>query len=355
MSASPSPRPVVRPSFHQRHPMARCLPGFLFFVSIVSVGFYQPVSAAGLPQGHGLSAKYPGDKGIGKDRSVLFAEDFEGGTLTDIAERWNDVSNHERKVLDLSADVPKGSSGNRSLQVTATLGQDTGGHLYKRLPREVRQVYARFYVKFAQEADYIHHFVHLGGYRPATTYPQGGAGVRPRGDERITVGIEPFGNYGQHPPPGAWNFYAYWHEMKVSADGKYWGNSITPPTPALVPRNQWQCVEVMLKLNRPGRSDGELALWLDGQPAMQIAKGIRRGPWSGMGFGLAKEDGEPFEGFNFRTHKDLKINFFWLLHYVTENAARQNRRETPTRPNRVWFDDIVVSTKYVGPIKGAGP
>ena len=42
-------------------------------------------------------------------------------------------------------------------------------------------------------------FVTLGGYRPATTYPQGGAGERPRGDDRITAGIEPWGDYGRYP------------------------------------------------------------------------------------------------------------------------------------------------------------
>src|SRR5438034_7747503 len=40
-------------------------------------------------------------------------------------------------------------------QMTATLGENTGGHLYTRLPREVDKAYARFYVKFAADAAYI--------------------------------------------------------------------------------------------------------------------------------------------------------------------------------------------------------
>ena len=44
------------------------------------------------------------------------------------------------------------------------------------------------------------------------------------------------------------------------------------------------------------------------------------------------------------------MNFFWLLYYVTENAARQNHVTNAPRTNRVWFDNIVVSTAYVGPI-----
>src|SRR2546428_202355 len=83
-----------------------------------------------------------------------------------------------------------------------------------------------------------------------------------RGIERVTVGTEPFGEYGKYPPPGAWFFYAYWHEMKGSADGKYWGNGLRPAQPQLVPKDTWQCVELMLQLNSaPEKHDGELALW----------------------------------------------------------------------------------------------
>ena len=61
--------------------------------------------------------------------------------------------------------------------------------------------------------------------------------------------------------------------------------------------------------------------------------------------------GEPFEGFRWRTSPDLKLNFLWLLHYVTEGSYRQNRVEDADPVNRVWFDDVVVATRYVGPIK----
>jgi len=305
-----------------------------------------------LPQGTGLSAKYPGDKGIAKDPRVLLAEDFETGSLADLGKRWESVSNEGGKVLAFSNDVPPGSEGKRSIQMTATLGENTGGHLYTRLPREVEKVYARFYVKFPSDAEYIHHFVHLGGYHPSTPYPQGGAGVRPKGNERMTVGIEPFGFGGSAPPPGLWNFYAYWPEMKISADGKYWGNSLRPPKPTQVPTGRWQCVEVMMKCNStPNQRDGELALWLDGKLQAHFYKGAPRGPWTGLGFALLDRGGEPFEGFRWRTSKDLKINFFWLLHYVTESAMRRNRVAEPKRENRVWFDNIVVSTTYIGPIK----
>ena len=312
----------------------------------------QPLSAAppADPPPTGLAAEYPGDAGIARDPRVLLAEDFEQGDVEDLKKRWTEISNKDGKVVAVVDDASAGA-GRRALRMTATLGENTGGHLYKLLPREVDRYYARFYVKFDPAGGYIHHFVHLGGYRPATRWPQGGAGERPRGDERITVGIEPHGRYGTCPPPGAWCFYNYWHEMKISAGEKYWGNAISPDAPLQIQPGRWQCVEVMVKLNSTREAaDGELALWLDGREAMRIAKGTPRATWSGMGFDLPKEGGEPFEGFRWRTSTDLKLNFFWLLFYVTENAPRQNKVAHPPNVTRVWFDHIVVATDYVGPV-----
>lgn len=304
-----------------------------------------------LTEGYGLSAKYPGDINISSDPSIIFSENFESGNMDEILKHWSSVSNKDGKVLSLSSDNPKDSFGKYSIQMTATLGENTGGHLYRRFSEGLDKVFARFYVKFAEDAEYIHHFVHLGGYNPATPWPQGGAGERPQGHERITVGIEPTGHYGKYPAPGVWNFYAYWHEMKISADGRYWGNGLNPIQPAVIPKNQWICVEVMLKMNSaPDIPDGELALWIDGRLIAHFVKGVQRSKWTGMGFSLVEKDGEPFEGFRWRNNNDLKINFFWLLHYVTENAVRQNKVNNPNPINRVWFDDIIISRSYVGPI-----
>lgn len=294
---------------------------------------------------------FPAISDIQNNEDILFYEDFEGGSIEEICKHWDSVSNQDNKVLKLSDDVSPDSLGKHSLQMTATLGENTGGHLYVRLKRPVDQVYARFYVKFAEDAEYIHHFVHIGGYNPSTSWAQGGAGECPNGDERITVGIEPHGDYGRFPAPGIWSFYNYWQEMKISADGRYWGNALRPSQPLIIPRNKWQCVEVMIKLNsEPDISDGELALWIDGKLVANFYKGVKISKWTGMGFNLVEDGGETFNGFRWRKSNDLKINFFWLLHYVTENAMRQNNVSNPKRKNTVWFDDIVVSTKYIGTI-----
>lgn len=327
---------------------------YLILLLALSVGLTSSLDGqetTALPTGLGISRNYPSDIGIGSDPEVLLHEDFETDTLQQILDRWESVSNDDNRVLELSTDVPADSGGRQSLMMTATLGENTGGHLYRRLPSEIERAFLRFYVKFDDPADYIHHFVHLGGYRPSTAWPQGGAGSRPKGDERFTVGIEPTGSGGRFPPPGTWNFYTYWCEMKPSADGRSWGNGLLPARPQPIPAGTWQCVEIMLQLNSSSElRDGELALWIDGELQMHIAPGRPRTEWTGMGFAVLEEGGEPFEGFRWRTTDELKINFVWLLHYVTEQAARQNQVQNPQAKNRVWFDDIVIATEYIGPI-----
>jgi len=304
-----------------------------------------------LPEGPGLAGRYPGDAGIAGDPAVLLAEDFETGTIGDLSKRWTEVSNKDGKPLAWSDLRPDASRGKRSLEITATLGHDTGGHLFAPLARPVDTAFARFYVRFAEDADYIHHFVWMGGLNPVTRWPNPQAGTCPKGEDRFSVGIEPWGDRGRAPAPGLWNFYVYWHEMKISADGKYWGNGLRPIEDQPVPKARWQCVEFMIKLNKPKERDGELALWIDGKLKARFRKGAPRSEWTGMGFRLLEKGGEPFEGFSWRSSDALKVSNFWLEHYVTENAARQNRVAKPNLRNRVWFDDVVVATTYVGPIR----
>ncbi len=264
----------------------------------------------------GLAAKYPGDRGIEKDTAVVLVENFESGEL----KQWNET----KGKTEFAADAHGGS---KALKITATLGDDTGGHLYKMLDAGRERLHFRFYVKFAKEHEYVHHFVHLTGYNPGTKWPQGGAGECPEGDKRFSSGIEPWGDWGKHKPPGAWNLYTYWCEMKKSRDGKFWGNSFQPEKPVAVEKDKWICVEFMIRCNTVGKADGEQAFWIDGKCA---------GRWGGI---------------RWRTSKDLAVNGVWLLYYITENAPKQNGVKEPRKTNDVLFDDIVVATEYIGPVK----
>ena len=310
---------------------------------------------ATLLRGPGLAAAHPGDRGIGEVAGVRLAESFEEGTVADLSQRWSEVKNPGGDVLRLVEDAPEGASGHRALQVTATVGENTGGHLYRTYDG-LERVHVRFYVKLLDPAP-IHHFVTFGGYRPATRWPQGHAGERPEGGDRFTVAIEPHGRGRRHAPPGIWSFYDYWHEMKRSADGRHWGNALLPAKPHPVPVDRWQCVEVMVVLNSaPDSRDGESALWLDGEPVAWFRAGARRGPWTGMGFQLLEAGGEPFEGFSWRSDTRLEANMLSLSLYVTETAMRREGVADPAgRQVRVRFDHVVVADRYVGPFPPARP
>lgn len=267
------------------------------------------------PQICGFASLYPGDEGIEYDPRVLFVEDFETGTVDEIGQRWGNISKKEN--IKLSSNIHTSSPGNSSIHIS------NNGHLFTHT-KGVDIMYARFYAKFHEKVGYVHHFVHLVADRTPTPWPKGGAGETPPGDAKFSTGIEPTGLWGKFPPPGIWNFYTYWHQMKTK-----WGTVFIGKEEPIQP-GRWYCVEVMLKANSsPDKADGEQAFWVDGEL-----------------YGK-------FTGFRWRTTDKLKINSFWLLFYNTDQPARHNNDPHPeSRIMEVWFDDIVIATEYIGPIYG---
>jgi len=266
----------------------------------------------------GLASLYPGDEGIERDERVLFVDDFETGTIAEIGDRWGNVVKKEN--MELVADGHAATPGVRSLRIREN------GHLFTHT-KGVDTMFARFYVKFHEKTGYIHHFVHLVADRTPMPWPKGGAGETPPGDAKFSTGIEPSGRWGKYPPPGIWNFYTYWHEMKTT-----WGSVYEGKAEPIEP-GRWYCVEAMLQANSsPEKADGVQAFWVDGEL-----------------YGR-------FDGFRWRTSDKLKINSFWLLYYNTDQPARHNRDPDPdSRVMEVWFDDVVVATEYIGPVSGRPP
>src|SRR5262245_32579895 len=119
-------------------------------LALAALALITSADAGSLPEGPGLADGFPGDSGISKDPRVLFAEGFEEGTVQAVFKRWDSASAESGRVLSLCDDVPfrDAGAGRRSLKITAHPGEDTGGHLYTRLPRGVETAFARFYVKF---------------------------------------------------------------------------------------------------------------------------------------------------------------------------------------------------------------
>ncbi|HNQ87654.1 MAG TPA: hypothetical protein PKM73_03360 [Verrucomicrobiota bacterium] len=271
-----------------------------------------------LPEGQGLAVAYPGDVRIRENEFVVFADNFETGA---IGEGWDEVGNKNGRVLQWVAADPGLGLGKRCLRVEAHLGQDTGGGLTQWFA-SAPAVFIRFYTKFDEQCDYVHHFVTLRankGLRGGDKWSGfGGAGLKPEGSERFSTAIEPWGDWGRWSPPGRWNFYSYWHEMEVSKDGKYWGNSFAVPEAPLIPRGRWICVEFMLRHNTPGQADGEQAFWIDG---------VLLGHWKGIAW---------------RKTATLEANALTLETYITD-------RWTKNPVNVVYFDNAVIARRYIGP------
>ncbi|TWU07460.1 hypothetical protein [Stieleria varia] len=325
-------------------------------LACVTVLFVTLAQAAETGTPAGIASRYPNDQGIQDDPAVVFVENFEDASLEVIGKRWDTVRNSD--VMSLSNIVPEGSGGKQSLLISQLAEKGTGADLYRQLDRGYEKLYTRMYVRFADDCQPVHHFgTCVGGNHPATRWPSVRAGQPTQGDKSFWIGIEPFGQKWQ------WDYYAYWCEMRGSPPrGQTWGNSFIHDESLQVRKNEWTCIELMVAMNDVGDTNGELALWIDGRQVSHLGKGFPHGKWTfdkfqpgaegeGVTWNHAKGDrdyfrsasgGDPFEGFRFRTVKDLNVNFLWLYLYITKG--------TPGHANRVWYDDVVVATQYIGPL-----
>jgi len=275
----------------------------------------------------GLAAKYPGDVGIATDPAVLFADNFESGDL----KKWD----QQRGRVVMTEDKP--NTGRWCVQMPMERGKNHGGDAIKWFMPGADAVYARFYVKFSPDYQYNHHFVWLGANQRTNKWSAfGKAGLKPNGTY-YSAGLEPWFAWGRNPPPGEVNLYTYYLDMEPDQKmNKYWGNSFFPPGPVkgaaagkdrvIPPLNQWQCWEFMIQANTaPDKADGKQAMWVDG-----------------------KLIGE-FTGIRWRNDLDLKVNCLWLEHYGYDEGdpTKQFWKDSQS----VWFDDVVVARRYIGPVK----
>jgi hypothetical protein len=335
--------------------------------SLVTV---EPVPTPEISEGHtGIAARYPGDVGIENDPDVVFVESFEG-SVDEICRRWESVGG--KPILSKSDEAVPGGGGKQSLLLTrvagGTEGYMDGGNFYRRIRNGqggfgYDQLFFRFYMKFNREHAPIHHYGSgLVGFNPTTSWPQGRAGLRPIGDARWTTQVEP-GDLS------SWYFYTYWQGMGGSPPrGQTWGNTFeigVPPRP--VAKDQWICLEVMVKMNDIGDTNGQQAYWLDGklsrnaagQVTSYLGKGFpSAGTWTYDKFkpyatergvawddaqnrGVPVEGGRPFPGFAWRNTPELNINAIWLYRYMSQPEQGTSK---------VWWDHLVVAKKYIGPL-----
>lgn len=138
-------------------------PALVAVVSLAAAGWVG--AGTPLPEGRGLAAKYPGDRGIERDPDVVFAEHFDG-SVDAVVGRWEDAKN--RELFSLSDDAPAG----RSLLMTHVGGKGTGGHLYRRLMPGHERLFARFYVKINYVWAYLYMTGAPAGHRSRVWFDQ---------------------------------------------------------------------------------------------------------------------------------------------------------------------------------------
>lgn len=279
---------------------------------------------------YGIASRYVGDRDIGNDPNVIFSEDFEGDGLDPILSDWEYASHTERMFV--SSDTPDFSVGNQSLFMSGS------ADLYQRLLPGYDQLYIRFYAKFEADCQSAGHWVWLGGRYPSVPWPWPEAGICPDGNERWSTGVEPMGSHW------SWDFYTYWMGMRSAPSGDCWGNTFSGrPSPWPVSKNEWICLEFMVKMNDPATAhNGEQAFWINGEKMAHLGPGFPAGTWIWDGF-YPHEGEAAFEGFQWRNCPDLNINYVWLEHYV------------PSDPDcGCWFDDLIIATEYIGPLSN-GP
>ena len=228
--------------------------------------------------------------------------------------------------LDLETDTNLVFRGASSLRCVLEKGDGETASICHWFAPGYDKVHFRWYCRFDESFDQgnLMHFCGLAAVQADDRWAEmGKAGIRPTGFDRFTTGFEPWRGWGKHEAPGAMTFYSYFPGMKEDPKmkGKFWGNQFQPEQIFVPERKKWHCFEIMVKANTPGQADGEQAAWIDGRL-----------------YGR-------FTGIEWRKSADVRLKRMTLGAYIHENPQR----------NVVHFDDVVLSTGYIGPAKGGTP
>ncbi len=282
-----------------------------------------------LPEGDtGLAAQYAGDEGIASDPSVVFHENFEavtGSQLTAANSQWDNIYGGVSVVTN------EKHSGAKAAKISLPTAAAYGGW------RDFGQagfdtLFLRYYLRYDPQYPGVHHqgMTLFAGAPGVTTGSS--TGVKPNGTNHFTAGLDNIDPRFDWAPPGsATPGYLYIYCYHLDQQGDYgdaflpsgalggvnpFGSSFVPRADVIPPLGQWLSFEIMVKANTPGQRDGRLAFWVDGRLTAD------------------------FPNLRLRTVADLKVNFIVLAPYSSEVLPNQN----------LWYDDIVAATSYIGPM-----
>ncbi len=261
-----------------------------------------------------------------KPGEIFFRDGFESpASLTNYFEIRGLKEGHAVLVRDRAP----AASGEGAIRFTAPArgGESSGaGASFWFGPGGRDRVHFRRYIRFAADYDQGN-LNHTGGGLTGVAgadrwRAMGSAGIRPKGDDHFSCRFEPWRDWGRQPSPGYLFLYTYWMDMKRDRDSHFWGNMLEPAGDGrIVPlRDRWICLEQMIRVNTPGGADGEAAAWVDGKLYLH------------------------YRGIRWRSDAAVKLKRFEIGVYIHE--AR--------RDNTVWYDDVALSTGYIGPRPTSG-
>jgi hypothetical protein len=193
------------------------------------------------------------------------------------------------------------------------------------------RLFLRYYIKYDTAFPGAHH---VGGALQARApgVPDANPGVKPDGTNQFDALLDHYRSDARLPPPGHLVAYVYhmdqqhqWGEQfypsgntlpGINAARGLFGRFFVPRQDFVPALGRWHCYEFMLEANTPGQRDGRVAFWVNGRLAAD------------------------FPNLQFRTIDALKINIAQVSMYESGNAGLR----------RVWIDDVIVATAYIGPM-----
>lgn len=270
-----------------------------------------------LPPEPGLARGFPLDAGIESHPDVLHAERFDAPD----ARRWSDLLDAGRTQI-VAEDRGNGfvPLDGRALRVTIPRGSNRGANAHLRfaaLPGgEPEEAYFRYHLRLARNWNPVVDGGKLPGF--SGTYGRAGWGMRASDGHNGWSARGAFLRQGDAPAARAgWRAIgSYVYHADADDSGEIWGWNLGPT--GLLQQDRWYSIEQHLKLNTPGRSDGVLRAWIDGQLVFE-----RR-------------------GLRFRDVPSLRIESVWLNVY-------HGGIEPAPHEMTLFIDNLVVARRYIGP------
>lgn len=268
----------------------------------------------------GIAANYPSDRGIQDHPAVYFAAGFEKPNWDD---RWTragimnvidpievDAARKFTPLVGPALRVRIARGANGALNTLWKFQEQTG--------EEPLEAYFRYYLRLGEDWNQTLQGGKLPGF--SGTYGKSGWGGR-RSDG--SQGWSARGLFQQSVPAGnplagktPIGTYCYHADM----EGDYGTNWLWQiGYRGYLETNRWYAIEQHVKMNTPGKRDGVLRAWVDGQLAFD------------------KRD------VRFRQNEKLKIEQVWM------NIYHGGTKPSPY-DQHAFIDNVVIAKEYIGPL-----